>query len=51
MKVQSISTSRDEGVKDDLGPVEEVSKLGLPDGQQLGLGDAHAVLKAQHCLL
>lgn len=44
-------TCRDEGIKDDLRPVEEVSELSLPDGQQPGLADAHPVLKAQNGLL
>ena len=44
-------TSGEERVEDDLGPVEEVSELGLPDGQQARLGDAHTVLEAQHRLL
>lgn len=44
-------TSGDEGVENDLRSVEEVSELSLPDGQQLGLGDAHPVLKGQHGLL
>ena len=44
-------TSRDESVKDNLSSVEEVSKLSLPDWQELGLGNAHAVLKPQYSLL
>lgn len=38
-------TSRDEGVENDLCSVEEVSKLSLPDRQELWLGDTHTVLK------
>lgn len=41
----------DVGVYDDLGSVEEVSKLGLPYNQVVGVVDAHAVLKPKHCLL
>lgn len=44
-------TSRDEGIENDLCPVEEIAKLGLPDGQEVWLSDAHAVLKTQNSLL
>lgn len=43
-------TSRDEGVKDNLRSVKEISKLSLPDGQKLRLRDAHAVFKSEHGL-
>lgn len=44
-------TSRDEGIKDDLRSVEEISKLSFPDGKKLRLCDAHTVLKSKHRLL
>lgn len=46
-----LLTSGDEGIKNDLCSVEEVSKLSLPDRQELGLGDAHTVLKTENGLL
>lgn len=46
-----MTTSRDEGIENDLCPVEEVSKLSLPDGQELRLGDTHTVLKSENGLL
>lgn len=41
----------DVSVYDDLGSVEEVPKLGLPDNQVVGVVDAHTVLKPKHSLL
>lgn len=43
-------TSGDERVKDDLGAVEEIAKLSLPEGQQLRAFDAHPVLEPQDSL-
>lgn len=40
-------TSGDECVEDDLGAIEEITKLSLPEGQQLRALDAHAVLESQ----
>lgn len=43
-------TSRDEGIENNLCSIKEISKLSLPDGQELWLSDAHTVLKAQNSL-
>lgn len=43
-------TSRDEGIENNLGSVKEISKLSLPDWQELWLSDTHPVLKAQNSL-
>ena len=43
-------STRDESVDDDLCTVEEVSKLGLPDGQVARTLHAEAILKAKNCL-
>ena len=43
-------TAADVGVNYDLRSIEEVSKLGLPDGQNLWRLQTDSILKAQHRL-
>lgn len=43
-------TSRDECVKDDLGSIEEITKLSFPEGQQLWALNAHSIFKPQDSL-
>lgn len=43
-------TSRDEGIENNLCSVKEISKLSLPDWQELWLSDTHTVLKTQNSL-
>ena len=38
----------DELIDDHLGTVHEISKLSLPDRERRGIGEAVAVLEAQH---
>ena len=43
-------STRDESVDDDLCTIEEVSKLGLPDGQVVRTLHAETILKTKHRL-
>ena len=41
----------DKGIKDDLGAVEEVSELGLPDDEIVWTSHRHTILKGHYCFL
>lgn len=40
-----VFTSRQKSVKNDLGAVEEISKLSFPNRQKFRLCDAHPIFK------
>ena len=43
--------SSDKCVNNNLGSVEEITKLRLPDAEELGIVHTHPVLKSQHGFL